>query len=453
MFEHTDELELVVVGGGAAGLAAAREGVRRGAKVLLVTDGPPGGECTFTGCLPSKTLIADAARGVAFRDAIDRVRATIDAIARTEDEDALRGEGIEVTRGRARFRSPRTIDVDGKTIDGRRFVIATGSRLSPPPIDGIDDVDYLSHENVFDLDELPASLIVLGGGPVGCELAQTFARFGSAVTLIEREERLLPTEEREVSGVLLDVFAREGIAVLTGTSATKVERSAPGIRVHLGGRGSVDAEALLVASGMRAATEHLGLDAASVEAEPPGWVRTDTSLATTTKGIWAAGDVTGRSPFTHAADEMGRIAAANALSRSRKRFDVRAVPFVVFTDPEVARVGCTTSDAGMLRDGKIAFRLMTDVDRAITEGKTDGFIKLIGAKRRFLGGVGGGRLMGATIVCARAGELVNEAALAIQTKMFLGRLAQTIHAYPTWSTSLRQTASQFFGYGDGVRPI
>lgn len=182
-------------------------------------------------------------------------------------------------------------------------------------------------------------------------------------------------------------------------------------------------------------------------------MRTDTALATSTKGIWAAGDVTGRSPFTHAADEMGRIAAANALSRSRHRFDVRSVPYVVFTDPEVARVGCTTKDAGTLRGPRVATRPMTLVDRAITEGKADGFVKLIGAKRRFLGNVGGGQLMGATIVCARAGELINEAALATRTRMFLGRLAQTIHAYPTWSIAIRQTAAQFFGYGDGARPL
>jgi pyruvate/2-oxoglutarate dehydrogenase complex dihydrolipoamide dehydrogenase (E3) component len=446
-------VDLVVIGAGAAGLAAAREGIRRRASVFLVTEGPPGGECTFTGCVPSKTLIADAARGVAFGDAIRRVRATVEAIAGSEDEEVLRSEGIQVARGRATFRSPRTIEVDGTTIDGRRFVIATGSRSSPPPIKGIDGVGYLTHEKVFELDELPPSLAVLGGGPVGCELAQAFARFGSRVTLIEREDSLLPTEEAEVSGTLLEVFEREGVTVVTGTSATKIEPTAAGIRVHLGSRESVEAAALLVASGMRAATDHLDLGAAGVKTDPPGWIRTDATLATTAKGIWAAGDVTGRSPFTHAADEMGRIAAANALSRARKRFDVRAVPFVVFTDPEVARVGCTTKDAGMLRGGRTAFRPMTDVDRAMTEDRTDGFVKLIGAKRRLLGNVGGGRLMGATIVCARAGELVNEAALAIQTKMFLGRLAQAIHAYPTWSTSLRQTASQFFGYGDGARPL
>lgn len=442
-----------MIGGGAAGLAAGREGRRGGAQVVLVTEGPPGGECTFTGCVPSKTLIADAARGVPFEKAMRRVRATVEEIARTEDEDVLRGEGIDVVRGRATFRSAGTIEVDGREITGRRFVIATGSVVSPPSIEGLREIPFLTHETIFELGALPRSLLVLGGGPVGCELAQAFARFGSRVTLIERDERLLPTEEDEVSSTLVDVFSREGVEVRTGTSAMKAERIGGGIRLHLDSRGPVEAEALLVASGTRGRTEDLGLERAGVDVDGSGWTKTDTTLATTARNIWAVGDVTGRSPFTHAADEMGRIAASNALSRRRRRFDARAVPFVVFTDPEVARVGCTTEDLTMLRGARVAMRAFADIDRAVTEGRTDGFVKLIGAKRRLLGNAGGGRLVGATIVCSRAGELINEAALAIHTKMFLGRLAQTIHAYPTWSTALRQTAAQFFGYGSGVREV
>lgn len=443
--------DLAVIGGGAAGLAAAREARRRDVSVLLVTEGPPGGECTFTGCVPSKTLIAAAARGEPFGPAMKLVHEAVEQIARTEDEGVLRAEGIEVLRGRAEFRSRDEIQVDRQIISARRFVIATGARPGRPPVEGLDRVPYLTNENVFDLTELPPSLAILGGGPVGCELAQAFARFGSKVTLIERDDRLLATEEPEVSGLLIDAFVRDGIDVRTGVSVTRVEGTGGAVRLQLDAGDAVESAALLVATGQEPAVEGLGLEAAGIGVTSSGFVATDDSLATHTKGIWAAGDVTGRSPFTHAADEMGRIAAANAFGRARRRFDVRAMPVVVFTDPEIARVGCTTAELDSVAGPRVAFRAMADVDRAVTEGKTEGFVKLIGGKRRFLGNMGGGRLVGATIVCARAGELVNEAALAVRTKMFLGRIAQTTHAYPTWSTALRQTAAQFFGYGPGVQ--
>ncbi len=416
-----------------------------------MSEGPPGGECTFTGCIPSKTLIAAAARREPFAQAAKLVRSTVAAIARTESEDVLRSEGIRVIRGRATFRSLEEISVDDEVIRGRHFVVATGGGPAVPQMPGIGTIPYLTNEDVFQLDVLPASITVLGGGPIGCELAQAFARFGSTVTLVEREHRLLATEESEVSNTLVDVFRREGIDVRLGSSAVKVERTSSGIGLQLSAGERVQSNALLIATGRKAATKTLGLEAAGVALEPDGFIRTDESLATTAKGIWAAGDVTGRSPFTHAADEMGRIAAANALSRRDRRFDVRAVPFVVFTDPEVARVGCTSADLAGLRGPRIAFMCMADTDRAVTEGSTDGFVKLIGAKRRLVGNVGGGRLVGATVVCARAGELINEAALVIKTGMFLGRIAETIHPYPTWSTAMRQAAAQFFGYGEGVR--
>ncbi len=413
---------------------------------MLVSESRLGGECTFTGCVPSKTLISAAGLGEPFGVAVKRVRATVEAIAETEDEQVLQSEGVNVIRGRATFRSAEEIAVDDSVVRGRRFVIATGGGPTPPVVPGLDAVPYLTNENVFALDELPSSVTVLGGGPVGCEFAQAFARFGSRVTLVEREQLLLSTEEPEVSETIVSVFDREGIEVRLGSSVDKVELTPSGIRLELSAGEPVQSDQLLVATGRSPATRGLGLEILGVEVEPDGFVSTDDTLATTAKGIWAAGDVTGRSPFTHAADEMGRIAAANALSRRRRRFDVRVVPFVVFTDPEVARVGCTSRDLGGLRGPRVAFKPMSRVDRAMTEGKTDGFVKLIGAKRRLLGNVGGGRLVGATVVCARAGELINEAALAIQTGMFLGRLAQTIHPYPTWSMAMRQTAAQFFGY-------
>ncbi|MQA05030.1 MAG: NAD(P)/FAD-dependent oxidoreductase [Streptosporangiales bacterium] len=438
------DYDLIVVGGGAAGLGAARAGVGRGARTLLVSDGEPGGDCTFHGCVPSKTLIESAARGVPFAAATRRVRDVVAEIAATEDAAALRREGIEVELGRASFTGPGRITVDGRTLTARGFVVATGSAPLVPSIPGLDSVPYLTNETVFDLAELPASLAVLGGGSIGCELAQAFARFGSEVTVVEAASRLLPREDPEASAVLTEVLTREGSTVAAGASVDKVEATGDGVRLLLGDGTSVTAERLLVATGRQPVTERLGLAAAGVQADGRGAVVTDQWLATTARGVYAAGDVTGRLPFTHAAFEMGRIAAANALGRRRRRYRPHATPWVTFTDPEVAHVGHTEAAAARRGRARVAYLPMAEMDRAITAGATDGFVKLVAGPRPVLGDAGGGRLLGATIVASRAGELIHEPALAMATGMFTGRLAAATHAYPTWSYGVQLAAAQFF---------
>jgi pyruvate/2-oxoglutarate dehydrogenase complex dihydrolipoamide dehydrogenase (E3) component len=456
-----DNYDLVIVGGGAGGLVAAREARRRGATTVIVQDGRVGGDCTFTGCVPSKTLLAAAARGSGFDEAMARVHATIERIAATEDAAALAIDGIDVVDGYATFTSPTSIAVDGRTIRSDRFVVATGAKPSVPPIPGLRELGPLTSESLFGLRDQPASLVVLGGGPIGCEMAQAFARLGTTVTLVEALDRLLPREEPEASEVIREVLSGEGIDVRVGHAVVGVERHDDGrVGVRLQDGSAVVASELLVAIGRVPSGRGFGLEDVGVEVDERGAVVVDASMATSVDGIWAVGDVTGGLQFTHAAGRMGWVAASNALSKlarvRRFRFDAGAVPWATFTDPEVGRVGLTEREAAVLHPrARVAHLPLGHVDRAITAGREEGFVKLIAAPKHGVRHVGGGRLVGATIVAPTGGDLIHEAALAMQTNMFVGRLAQTTHAYPTWAMAVQQAALQFFGTSAGLtaRPI
>jgi pyruvate/2-oxoglutarate dehydrogenase complex dihydrolipoamide dehydrogenase (E3) component len=442
----TMDFDLIVIGGGAAGLGTARAATRSGARTLLVADGPPGGDCTFTGCVPSKTLIESARHHLPFADAMQRVRDVIARIAATENAEALRREGIDVMEGQAEFVHQGQIKVDGRVITANRYVIATGATAAVPPIDGINTVPYETNETIFNLNQLPETLLVLGGGPVGCELAHAFARLGSRVTLVQGPDRLLPRDEPEASDALATVFVRDGISVLTGTRPVRVAADNGRIRLTLDNGNESVADKLLVAVGRRPTTQTLRLERVGVRLDERGQVVTDEHLATTAPGIYAAGDVTGRMLFTHAAFEMGRLAAGNALTRRpwrRRRYRTDTTPWVTFTDPEIAHVGLTEQQAADLH-ARVAYLPMTEIDRALAADATDGFIKLIAGPRHLTGNLGGGRLLGATIVAQRAGEMIHEPVLALATGMFTGRLAAATHAYPTWSYGVQLAAAQFF---------
>jgi pyruvate/2-oxoglutarate dehydrogenase complex dihydrolipoamide dehydrogenase (E3) component len=447
-----EDYDLVVIGGGAAGLGAARAAAATGARALLVSEGEIGGECTFTGCVPSKTLIEAATRGAAFPGAMTAVRQAVTTIAATETAGVLDAEGIEVVRGRAVFTAARELSVAGRVLRAGRFVIATGSWPAVPPVPGLAEARYLTSETIWDLTELPARLAVLGGGATGCELAQAFARLGSQVTIAEAAPRLLPAADPKASQVVDEVFRAEGTSVRTGVAIASVQQDAHGMALVLASGEKLEADRLLVATGRAPVTEHIGLEAAGVGLDDRGHIATDRHLATTAPGIYAAGDVTGRMPFTHAAFAMGRLAARNALRRRWSppgAFDTSATPWVVFTSPEVAQVGLTEAQAASHRGARVACLPMREADRAITAGRTEGFIKIIAGPRQGLGNTGGGRVLGATVVAARAGEMIHEPALAMRTGMFTGRLAQTVHAYPTWSLAIQQAAAQFFGQFGG----
>ena len=532
--------DLVVVGGGAAGLAAVRTGLWAGADVALVVDGPIGGDCTFTGCVPSKTLIAAAAAGLSFGEAMDRVRAVVERIAATESADVWRQRGVTVLEGRARLMTHDTVAVDDRRVTAPRIVIATGSRPAIPPIEGLaalcgstgpdsgspangpdladsggptdriglaDSVGLavgpelddsggppgvgglagravLTTDTLFELESRPVSLGIVGGGPTGCELAQALARLGVEVRLFEAADRLLPTEEAEVSSIVAAALAADGVQVQTSapvtgvgvggsasapvtgagvqdspsvTSAgTEISASAPvtgaapggsGVTVRAGSQ-SVAVERLLLAAGRAPAADDLGLAELGVKLDRRGWVVTDARLATSIKGVYAAGDVTGRMALTHAADEMGRLAAANALGRGpRGRFREDWIPQVIFTDPEVAWVGAVEADAPSR--SRVAYLPLAEVDRAVVADRTDGYVKIIAGPRPVVRWLGGGRVIGATVVAPRAGEMIAEVALAMRTRAFAGRLAQTAHAYPTWSHGVQKAAAQFFGEIEG----
>ena len=441
------DVDVVVLGGGAGGLTAAREARRLGASVALVQDGPVGGECTFTGCIPSKALIAAAARGEDFASAMGAVRRAVAAVAATEEADVLRREGIRVLEGRGHVRTPRTVEVDGATVRaGRGLVVATGAGPSIPPIPGLRQAAPLTHEDVFTLDEAPASLAVLGGGAIGCELAQAFARLGIRVVVVEAADRLLPREEPETSALIAAVLASEGVTVRTGADVRGVDHEGPALCLRLGDGDEIRNDRLLVAVGRIARSRGFGLEDVGVELDERGNVHTDDTLATTTRGIWAVGDVTGRLPFTHAAAAMARVAVHNVLrarpTTLRRRFRAHAIPWVTFTAPEVGRVGLTEADAAG-QHARVAYLPLAEVDRGMATGATQGFVKLIAGPRRLVGDLGGGRLLGATIAAPTGGELIHEAALAMHTGMFAGRLAQAVHAYPTWSMAVQQAAAQF----------
>ncbi len=443
------DYDVVVVGGGTGGLSAAREAARRGASTLLVQQGRLGGDCTFSGCVPSKALLSAAARGQSFAEAMAEVHRAVETIAATEDDDALKREGVDVLHGWATFRTPEEIDVDGGRVRAPRFVVATGAGPAVQAIEGLRGLQHLTNENIFEIDALPGRLAVLGGGAIGAEMSQTFARLGSRVTIIEAVDRILNKEEPEASEVVSEAFREDGITIRVGGKVTKVDAvgSDGAAVIHVDGGEPVEADRVLVAIGRRAGTAGLGLEEVGVELDERGFIRTDDAMATSAPNIWAVGDVAGKLQFTHAANRMAFIAVRNALSpwsRLRKQtFDAATVPWATFTAPEVGRVGMSEAES-VDHGGRVAYLPITEVDRAVATGQMAGFIKLIAGPRPVLRGAGGGRLLGATAVAAIGGELVHEVALAMRTKMFTGRLAQAVHTYPTWSMAIQKAAAQFF---------
>jgi pyruvate/2-oxoglutarate dehydrogenase complex dihydrolipoamide dehydrogenase (E3) component len=327
-------------------------------------------------------------------------------------------------------------------------IIATGGRPSLPPIPGLDEVEVLTSESVFALRTAPRRLGVIGGGAIGCEMAQAFAGLGVSVHLFEALPRLLAREEPAASAVIEASLRSDGVHVSTGAGIDRVEPHQDGIAI-VTSTGVTVVDELLIAAGRRPNTADMGLEEAGVRLDADGHVETDARLETDAAGVYAVGDVTGKLPFTHAADEMGRLAAGNALRKGvRKKFRTAWIPWATFTDPEVARIGMTETDAAD-HGGRVAELPMTEMDRAITDDRTEGFVKLIAGPKPLTRNLFGGQVMGATIVAPRAGEMINEIALAMRTRAFTGRLAQTVHAYPTWSYAIQKAAGQFFGDVDG----
>ncbi len=450
------ETDVAVLGGGAAGLAAAREAIRRGGRAVIVNDGPLGGDCTFTGCVPSKSVIEASRAGLTFSDAFDRARSVVERIASTETAEVLRGEGIEVIEGEGTLRPGPAIDVmDGVTrrvVRAEGVVVATGSRPFVPPIDGVADAGVLTTESLWETRSAPSSMAIIGGGAIGCELAQALAGFGVEVTVIEMADRLLVKEEPEAAAIVARSLTAAGVKVLTGATVAAVRRtdgaSGSARTVSLADGRSFEVDEVLMAVGRRPNTDRGGLAEAGIEMDRRGFVVNGDDLATSVDGVYVAGDVSGKLMFTHAAYHMGMLATTNIMSRWSRlrpaRFHPERIPWVTFTDPEVGRIGMSETEAADLDGAMVAFLPLDEHDRAITAEATEGYIKLIAGPRPVVGSAGGGRLIGATVVAERAGELMGELSLAVRTGAFVGRLAQTVHAYPTWSYGIPKAAGQFF---------
>lgn len=441
--------DLLVVGGGAAGIVGAKSAAALGASVLLVERDRTGGDCLWTGCVPSKTLIAAAARAARsntvriadttsgrstdFSEAMARVRAAVAEIAPVDSPEALAEAGVEVRQGTVTFRGGGSVDVDGEVVRFHQALIATGASPALPLIPGLAEVNPLTSESVWDLAALPERLVVLGGGGIGAELGQAFARLGSAVTLVEAEPRLLPAEDPEAAGVVADALRADGVRLLLGRRATKAagDASTSGGVLTLDDGESIPFDRILVAVGRQASTASLGLTAAGVLVDDRGYVTVDERLRTSNPRIWAAGDVTGRRQFTHAAGADASVAVSNAILGLRRRGEVAAVPRVTFTDPEVGAVGVATTTP-------LAAHLHTvtwphaKVDRAVAESDTRGFTRLAVD--------GKGRIVGATVVGPRAGESLGELTLAIRHGLRTRDIATTIHAYPTFSDGVWNAA-------------
>jgi len=425
--------DLLVIGGGTAGLVAARTAASFGASVLMVEWNRTGGDCLWTGCVPSKALLAAASAAADARGAgrlgvhVDVVRVDFAAvmthvhaaIARIEPDDSpesLRGAGVAVGFGHARFTGTDSAEVNGRPVRFRQALVATGSDPLVPPIPGLRESNPLTSDSVWELTELPERLVVLGGSSIGCELGQAFTRLGSTVTVVEAAARLLTNEEANAARAVHQAITADGATVLTGEPVTAVE----GSEVVLEGGRRITADAILVAVGRRPDTTDLDLEAAGVRTTDRGFVEVDDHLRTTNPRIWAAGDVTGHPQFTHVAGVHGSTAATNAVLGLRRTAEVTAVPRVTYTSPEVAAVGADADDLE-----NTSFVVPHDeVDRAVVEDKTVGFTRLVLDGRR--------RIVGATVVGPRAGETLAELTLAVRKGLKPSDIASTMHPYPTW---------------------
>ncbi|WP_165865735.1 dihydrolipoyl dehydrogenase family protein [Vallicoccus soli] len=467
-----ESYDVVVLGAGTGGLGAARAVAAAGRTVALVEPERPGGDCTWTGCVPSKTLLETAraarrARRAGPRGVEADVRADLPAalaharrvreeVYEDESPEVLARQGVDLVTGRGRFTGPGQVEVGGRVLRGRRYVVATGARPRVPDVVG--GVPHLTSETVWDLAEAPGHLLVLGGGPVGCELAQAFAALGVRVTLVQSGPRLLPRDEPAAGEVVAAVLRDDGVDLRLGARVVGVD---PGPVLHLDDGARVAGTHLLVCTGRSPETAGLGLDAAGVAVGPDGRVLVDDRLRSRTNPhVWAVGDCASPLAYTHVADDQARAAAGGLLlSLTRRpsraalpgRWRQDRVPWVTFTDPEVAHVGLTEAQAHARwgAQARVVTVPMSAVDRARCAGRTEGFLTLVAAPGP-LGVAAAARVVGMTAVCPGAGELVAAGALAVAARTTVARLALTTAAYPTYGVALRVAAAAFVAPHGGV---
>ncbi|NUJ81330.1 FAD-dependent oxidoreductase [Methylocystis sp. FS] len=448
--------DICIIGAGSAGLSIAAGAAQMGARTVLVEAGRMGGDCLNTGCVPSKSLLAAAKAAKAMRGArrfgveagephvdfaavIAHVHDVIASIAPHDSVERFVELGCTVIQSRARFINERTIEAGGKTLRARRFVVATGSRAAIPAIPGLDEAPYFTNETIFDNTVLPDHLLVIGAGPIGCEMAQAHRRLGARVTLLDIGP-MLPKDDTEAADVVREAFVAEGIDISEKVEITRIEKRHDGVAVVLrrdADEQRIEGSHLLIAAGREPNVENLGLDAAGVRCSAAG-VEVDARLRTTNKHIFAAGDVTGGLQFTHMANYHAGIIIRNALFRLPAKNKPEAFPWVTYTDPELAQVGLTEAKAKD-RHGdsvRILRAEFKDNDRARAERETQGFLKAVTTKR--------GLVLGATIVGHNAGELIAPWTLAISQGLKIGALANIIMPYPTLSEISKRSAGSYY---------
>jgi pyruvate/2-oxoglutarate dehydrogenase complex dihydrolipoamide dehydrogenase (E3) component/uncharacterized membrane protein YdjX (TVP38/TMEM64 family) len=450
---------LVVIGGGTAGLVSAAGAAGLGAKVALIERNLMGGDCLNVGCVPSKGVIRAARAAyeanngaefgvrlscepkVAFAAAMERMRKLRAGISHHDSVERFTKLGVDVFIGNGRFVSPSAIEIDGKRLEFNRAVIATGGRAADLPIPGLKEAGYLTNETVFTLTELPRRIAVIGAGPIGCELAQSFARFGSEIFLIEALHGIMPNEEPDASEIVRrSMIEGDGVKLMCCGKDLKISRAEGGgkrltVESH-GNEYDIVVNEILVGGGRKPNIEGLGLEAAGVKFTAQG-VIVDDRLRTSNKRIYAAGDVCSRYKFTHAADAMARTVIANALFLARRKVTDLVIPWCTYTDPEIAHVGYYEKDARAAGyEVATITQSLSDVDRAILDGETEGFARVHYDSKT-------GKILGGTIVARHAGEMLGELTLAMVAKQGVGVLSSTIHSYPTQAEVLRKIGDAY----------
>ncbi len=455
--ESAGRYNLVVIGAGSGGLVTAAGAAGLGARVALIERHALGGDCLNVGCVPSKALLSAAKRAGAVRDAeafgvepgaghrvdfakvMERMRRLRARIAPNDSAQRFRDLGVDVFIGEGRFTGTDTIEAGGKTLKFSKAVIATGARAVDLPIAGLAEADALTNETLFSLTELPTRLAIIGAGPIGCEMAQAFARFGSKVTLFEAECQVLPREDQDAAHLVREALHRDGVESVCEAKIERVERDGDTRRIHVvhdGDNKTLEFDQILVGVGRAPNVEGIGLETAGVEYDKRAGVTVDDTLRTTNPNIFAVGDVAVPQKFTHMAGATARIVLQNALFKGRKKHTDLLVPWCTYTQPEIAHVGLYENEAKERYGDSVQTFTQTfdEVDRAILEGHTEGFVRVHSVK---------GKIVGATIVGEHAGDLISEITVAMQAGMKLSSLSNVIHPYPTTAEAIQRIGDAY----------
>jgi len=446
------QYDLIVIGGGAAGLTASGVGVSFGAKTMMIEKAKLGGDCTWHGCVPSKVLLNLGKKAAISGKPVNwkEVRKKLDTIRQdiyddADNPDMFRSMGIDVEEGEATFIDNHTIQIKNgngilREVTSRYFVIATGAKAFVPPIPGIKDTPHLTNHNLFEIDHLPKSMIIVGGGPIGTEMAQAFQNLGTQITVVDMMDTILSNDHPELTPILKDHLEKQGVnyELEAGVKSVSGDKNSIEVTIERDGETKVlKAEKLLMATGRRANYESLNPDAAGVETNKMGITIND-KCRTNIKNIYAIGDVTGRYQFTHMSEHMAKIAVSNALLKFPMKIDHKHVPWVTYTEPEMGHVGATQQQ---LDENGVKYETYkfpyNKIDRAITDEKTTGWIYVYAKKLN-------GKILGADVLGAHAGEMISQYAMAMKNGVTLKNMADTIYPYPSYGLGARRAADQWY---------